>query len=358
MGFFSKKVDKNFLGIDIGLSGIKLVELVNDGKGHPRLVTYAYINRPLDTFDELFTTKVDETATIIKEMMKKARTTTKIVVSALPVSSVINLIINVVANNDKELQEAILWQAKKVIPMPLEEVQLDWKVLDRDVTTKSKKNVSQVLLTGAPKTLVSQYVDLLNKRVGLNLISLETETLAQVRSLIGNDRSTIMVIDIGYSRTNIVVVDRGIPSLNRSIAFGGKNMTEIMSKLLSIDLKQAETIKKDMSNINALTPDMDLNIVLETLMKQIISEVKYSFSLYQNQADVGERRQIDKIIVTGGSAMLFGLDNYLTKVMNVNTYVGDPWARVVYPLDLDSILKEIGARFSVAIGCAMRDINT
>jgi len=65
---------------------------------------------------------------------------------------------------------------------------------------------------------------------------------------------------------------------------------------------------------------------------------------------------VDKIILTGGSAMLPSLSDFITQLMNVNAYLGDPWARVVYPMDLRPILDDIGSRFGVSIGCAMRDI--
>ncbi|MBU2566335.1 type IV pilus assembly protein PilM [Patescibacteria group bacterium] len=356
MGLFSKSKTNSFIGIDIGLSGIKLVELANDS-GHARLVTYAYVDRPVESFDQLFGELADDTAKIIKQMISKAKCTTKSTITAVPVSSIFTSIISVPANNEKELKEAIIWQAKKLIPMPLEEIQLDSKVIEGAFKTEGQKKVSRVLLTGAPKNLVNRYIDLLNKRCGLNLVSLETETFAQVRSLVGKDRSSIMIIDIGFHRTNISVVDKGVPFLNRSIAVGGDSITQTISQMLGIPYQQAETMKRDIRSLESFAPTGDLNPMLSSLMKPILNEIKYSFSLYQGQGDAGEQRKIDKIILTGGSALLPRLAEFLTQAMNVNAYLGDPWARVVYPLDLRPILDEVGTRFAVSIGCAMRDIT-
>lgn len=356
MGLFSKKTTKNFIGLDLGLSGIKLVELANDG-GHARLVTYAYVDRPVESFDVMFGERLDETAKIIKNMISKAKCTTKNTVAAVPVSSIFTSIISVPANNEKELKEAITLQAKKLIPVPLDEIQLDSKIIEGAFKTEGQKKVSRVLLTGAPKGLVNRYIDLLNKRCGLNLISLETETFAQIRSLIGKDRSSVMVIDIGFHRTNISVIDKGIPFLNRSIAVGGDAITQTISQMLGIPYQQSETMKRDIRSMASFAPSGDLTPMLESLMKPILNEIKYSFSLYQGQGDVGEQRRIDKIILTGGSALLPNLTEFLTQQMNVNAFLGDPWARIVYPLDLRPILDEIGSRFSVSLGCAMRDIT-
>ena len=355
MAFFKSKVH-SFIGLDIGLSGVKLVELANDG-GHARLVTYAYADRPIENFDVLFGERIEETAALIKQMISKAKCTTKACIAAVPVSSIFTSIISVPAANEKELKDAIIWQAKKLIPVPLEEIQLDSKVIEGAFKTEGQKKVSRVLLTGAPKTLVNRYIDLVNKRCGLSLVSLETETFAQIRSLVGKDRSSIMIIDIGFQRTNISVVDKGVPFLNRSIAIGGDAITQSISQMLGMPYIQSETMKRDIRSMESTAPSGDLTPMLSTLMKPILNEIKYSFSLYQGQADVGEQRRIDKIILTGGSALLPRLTDFLTQTMNVNAYLGDPWARVVYPLDLRPVLDEVGSRFSVAIGCAMRDIT-
>ena len=95
------------------------------------------------------------------------------------------------------------------------------------------------------------------------------------------------------------------------------------------------------------------------VVKPILEEIKYSFGLYQSQYEAmgGTPRRIEKIILTGGSSLLPRLPEFLTQQMSVNTYLGNPWARVVYPLDLRPTIEEMGPRYAVAIGCAMRDIE-
>lgn len=354
MGLFSKAPQKqSYLGLDIGMSGVKLVELLNE-KGRARLVTYAYSELPT-TYERAFTDDIDKTAAFLKKMLAQAKTTTKTTVSALPISSVFSSIISVPAANEKELKEAIQWQAKKLIPVPLEEISLDSKTID-SVGGEGGKKVTRVLLTGAPKNLVDRYIALM-KKVGLELISLETEAFAQIRSLIGKDRSSIMVIDIGSNRTNISIIEKGIPFLNRSIATGGVAITQTISKTLGIAYEQAEAMKRDIRAMQTFAQAGDLTPILTTLLKPILDEVRYSFNLYQGQTEDGQQKRIDKIILTGGAALLPRLPEFMTSLMNVNSYLGDPWARIVYPVDLRPILDEIGPRFSVAIGCAMRDIE-
>jgi type IV pilus assembly protein PilM len=354
MPLFSKQTKQSFLGVDLGASGIKLVELMNE-KGRARLVTYAYVDATTLQGERSLLEDPDHAAVLLKKMLAKARTTVKKAVGALPSSSVFSSIITVPAGTDKELKDAVAWQAKKLIPMPLEEISLDSKVLDGN-HGDGKKKMARVLLTGAPSALVTRYVQILAS-AGLEPLALETESFAQIRALVGKDRSTVMVIDIGSFRTNITVVEKGVPYLSRSIAAGGSSVTASIAQTLGIPKAQAETMKRDIKSMQAFAPAGDLSPILQTLLKPVLDEIKYSFNLYQGQTENGQQKRIEKIIVTGGSALLPRLPEFLTQLMNVNAYLGDPWARVVYPEDLRPVLEEIGPRFSVAVGCAMRDIE-
>lgn len=373
MGLFSKTpAPQSYLGIDIGYGGIKLVELKNE-KGRARLVTYAYANVASESLEQSLLQDIPYTADLLKKMLGKAKTTTKKTVSALPVSSVFSSILSVPTTDEKELKSAIEQQAKKLIPLPIDEVVLDNKVIDKKDKSEMKaekkedkekkeekekkkgpKGATRVLVTAAPKTLISKYQEVF-KRAGLELSSLETEAFAEIRSLIGKDRSTIMIIDMGALRTNIFIVESGVPFITRSIATGGNAITQTIAKTLGIPMEQAETMKRDIKSMQAFAPTGDLTPILRVLVKPILDEIKYSFNQYQSQAS-GQPKRIEKIILTGGASLLPRLSEFLTQEMNVNTYLGNPWARVVYPPDLRPVLDEIGPRFAVSIGCAMRDI--
>ncbi len=345
----------SYLGVDIAYGGMKLVELQNE-KGRARLVTYAYANVPAESLEKSLLSDPAAAADLLKKMMAKARTTTKRAISALPVSSVFSSILSVPTTNEKELKDAIANQAKKLIPLPLEEVSLDTKVIDKTEKSDTTKASTRALVTAAPKTLVQKYVEIF-KSAQLELISLETEAFAEIRSLVGKDRTTILIVDIGALRTNIIIVESGVPFVTRSIATGGNGITQTIAKTLGIPLEQAETMKRDIKSMQAFAPAGDLSPILTVLVKPILDEIKYSFNVYQSSESGHQGKRIEKIILTGGSSLLPRLPEFLTQQMGVNTYLGNPWARVVYPPDLRPVLEEIGPRFSVPIGCAMRDIE-
>jgi type IV pilus assembly protein PilM len=344
----------SYLGIDFGSGGIKLAELMNE-KGRARLVTYAFVERAPADMPRNYIDAPEEAADLLKKMLKKAKTTSRRAVSALPISSVFSSIISVQKTAKKEeLEEAVRYQARKLIPLPLEEMTVDWKPVALPTAKPDDKYV-QVLLTGAAKTLIKKYIDIFSA-AGLELLSLETEALALIRALIGRDRSATLILDIGGLRTNILIVENGIPFVSRSVAMGGLNVTREMAQALGIPEEQAESTKIDSAGITTFYAGGGFPKLFEKVMAPIITELTYSTNLFLSQKANVEKR-IDKIILTGGGALLPNLADYLSKSLNLRAYVGDPWARVVYPEALKPVLAQIGPRYGVAVGLAMRDID-
>ncbi|MFA6603423.1 MAG: pilus assembly protein PilM [Patescibacteria group bacterium] len=377
MGLFGpKKI--SYIGADLGVGGLKLVELRNE-KGRARLVTYGFTERlpdvqPVNPVDD-----PKGTAEILRNIWKKSRMTTVKTVASLPIASVFSSVITIPKGTPKEQDEAIQQQARKLIPVPLEEMVLDPKIISQSDSPKDrltpaereakaaapgakeeKKDASktvQVLITGASRTMVMKYFNTL-KAAGLEPISLESETFGLIRSIVGKDRATTMIVDMGAARTNIIIVENGIPFVTRSLDMGGIAFTKAMSHAMSIELKAAEQMKCDIKSVSTIYPGEGLPKIFEATVAPLLTELQYSMNLYSGQQQEGQpAKRIEKIILTGGSAALPQLVDYFSRQLNVRVYAGDPWARVVYPDGLRPILDEIGYRFAVATGLAMRDIE-
>lgn len=358
MALFKHK--QHFLGIDIGTSSIKAVEISNTG-GRPKLETFGYIERSFDIIKSDNPQNQVALATLLKQLLKQSRVSTQKVVAALPSFAVFTSIISLPTMSEKDLLAAIRWEAKKFVPMPLEDMILDWRILknqgfaSKDAVgkmnaSKGKGHDLKILLTAAPKTLVRRYLAVC-KAADLQLVSLETEAFALERSLIGNDPSPVLLIDIGASATDMSVIASGIPILNRSIDVGGDALTRAIMNSLSIDHARAEQFKRDFGMAHTNANDQ-IPRTLEFVIGSIINEVKYCLNLYQGQ----EPKPVEKIVLAGGSAFLASLPEYLTRVLNLKVIIGDPWARVSYPAEMQPMLQEIAPRFAVAIGLAMREI--
>lgn len=366
MALFGIGKIKSYLGIDIGATGIKLVEF-RENHGRPKLHTYAYYDRPVADGVANFLENPADTARLLKAMIKKSRAMATKTVTGLPLASVFSSVLSVAKMADKEQKGAIEVQARKLISMPLEELILDSKVITPADQLKLKgaealKNI-QVLLTAAPKNLVSKYLAIF-RASGLELASLETEAFALIRSLVGKDKSTLMIIDIGTVRTSVLVVVGGIPYLSRSIDVGGIKFTKAAAAALGVTEDQAETMKGDFRSMGSMAPNGIVPAFIP-LVNQIVAEVNFSLKLFAGLESVAApdkqspaTKTVEKIILTGGGSLLPNLDTYLSQQLNLRVFRGDPWARVLYPDDMRPVLDEIGPRFSVAIGLAMREFES
>lgn len=380
MAFNKKEVPAlGLIGVDIGAAGIKAVELVPVDQ-RLKLETYGYANAPKELAGLLDHPK--EAAAILMHVVKKAGMKSVRCNAALPSQAVFHAIITIPQPRTakEDLKPMIESQVKKLTPMPIEDMILDSTVIDKHLLpkvndpkkapepAKKKKKEEEaeatkeenpllgekkdrqhirILVSGAPKVLIQKYVEIF-KLAKLELASLETEAFAQIRSLIGRDKTRMMVVDIGKARTNLTIVSEGIPFVHRSIKSGGDAMTEILAKQMGIDPVQAEQAKQDLATGGAT----ELPPALKDALQPIIHEVRYSLDQYGQQFD-GETG-IDKIILTGGSAQLPHLDTFFTEELNRSVYVGDPWARLATPKGLQPVLDEVGSRFSVAVGLAMK----
>ncbi|MBI2552526.1 type IV pilus assembly protein PilM [Candidatus Uhrbacteria bacterium] len=361
MSIFKRK-QKGYLGIDFGAGGIKVIQLAPEG-GRGNLFTYGFTERPPEEIGGDYLESAEIAGGLLKQICARARTSVTHAVSALPIPTVFSAVLSIAAVPKKELLKAVEWEAKKLIPLPLEEVRLDYKELnlkgekaDRGEEQGARGGSAEsiaVLLTAAPRSIIDKYLAIA-KVAGLNLGSLETEAFALIRALIGKDLSPAVILDMGALRSNILMVDRGIPMFTRSIEIGGKRCTEAIAQSLKVNLGQAEAMKRDVSAPAGAAPPSDIPHILQEVLQPLVNEMKYSFHVYRTRNVIA--RPPERIILTGGGAQIAGFAEFLSREFNIRAFIGNPWERVNVPPDLAPLLQGFGSRFAVAIGLALRNI--
>lgn len=383
MGLFGRKKEEvhGMIGLDIGANGMKLVELIQFQR---RLILSTYGHVSLKDQDINLQQEIDHAEKLgqaLRALAEKTKTQQKKVNVSLPEHSVFHAIITIKTPKtaDEDIQAAIEKKAKPLLPMKREDMVLDSIVIDKHLLPKKLQNKEKnkndgvgediekaikdfaqaekvdedqgyvrVLISGSPKKMVEDYVRMV-KVAKLELTALETESFALIRSLIGNDKSRIMIVDIGHERTNITISQEGIPFLHRSIAAGGHALTNAISRSIGVDYEQAAQIKEALK-------DSDIDEIpkhIEDVLAPIIHEIKYSLELYAGQ-DFHAHNTVEKVILTGGSAKLPFLHKILEDKLAVNVYTGDPWARILKPKAIVPLLDRIGSEYSVAAGLAMK----
>ncbi|MDX9779266.1 MAG: type IV pilus assembly protein PilM [Patescibacteria group bacterium] len=350
MALFSSSDDNLFLGIDIGDSSLKMVELRKKGK-KIFLSNYAFSENVTDVnFTKV--ADVNYLAQAILKVKAEAGIKAKKVTASLPTFSVFSSIIHLPTIDRKNMDKIVADEAKKVIPLPLEEMILDWKIVPHK-TGEDEKNGSRVFLTGSPKKLVRRYIEIF-RLAKLELASLETETFSLVRSLLGNDPSTVMIVEIGANSTDLSVVQDSIPVLNRSLEVCGSTVTQTLADKLGLSFIQAEQFKLDLSaSLSDGSKDELPQLIIKTL-GPVIHEIEYMREFFEKN---GASNKIEKIVLSGGGALLLNLADYLSKHLNLQVIIGDPFSRVSYPVEMQPIINEVGSKLAVAAGLALREIS-
>ena len=376
---------KSYLGVDIGSGGIKLVELRLE-KNRPVLFSYGLTSNKQDIHKLVANeekniagllgqknitntppsvpplkvgggqeAQIEKYANTIKTICKTSRTMSKTAVVSLPVSSVFHAIVTLPMVKKEDLDHIVKAEVKKLLPMPLEEMALDYQVLKGLLEDKSQR----VLVNAVPHKLIEFYSKVF-QRAGLSLEALEPESTALARSLIGRDQAVSMIIDIGSERTNFFIIDQGMPITHQSIESGGDKIDKILQNILGVEHDLVEQAKYNLfdylsaNSNNALGEQKWLDI-LKPVIDPIIKEVEVSLELYLRQTG-NEGKRPEKIILTGGMALMPFLAKYIQENFKIKCYVGDAWARIVYQEGLKPVLRQIGPRMSVAIGLAMRNM--
>jgi type IV pilus assembly protein PilM len=366
MGLFSS--NKNFLGIDIGSTSIKIVELAKH-KSKPKLVSYGFADQLSNLLADNSPQAQMKASGLIEKILAQSKIGTRRAVTALPNFYVFSSVINVPVTTRKSLQDTIRWEAKKIVPMNLDEVILDWKILNEAdlaiIKNDEKKRKAgqrkitrgeeiaktvEVLITAAPRNLVQKYINIF-KLAAVNLSSLETESFALARSLLSDYSESVMILDIGSLASDIMIIEQGIPVITRSIDVGGKSVTQAIERSLKVDFKRAEQLKQDIGIMEQYYAE-GISRVIAGTFSSVVNEINYTIDLYKNRG-----KKIARIILSGGSSYLAGLPQYFQNTLKIDAHVGDPWHKVSYAPDLQPVIEEIGPRFAVAIGLALRDID-
>ena len=350
---FIKKRPKNFLGIDIGTSTIKAVEISEEGGGL-KLKNYGlffleeYLEKPFQAYykeSPLFFSTSD-IGRALKSTLKEAKIFIRQTNFTIPDFSSLFTNIELPPMAEKEISQAVYFQAKRYIPLPLNEVTLDWMIIGGKPGDKTGAKI-KILLVAVPKEIISQYQEIA-KLADLELQTLEAEAFALRRALMkkGDQRLTCL-IDIGAQSTTCSLVDNEIIQASHSFDVSGNQLTRVLAGSLDISWREAEKIKKKYG----LTPKTKEKVaeILLPLIDLILTEIKKLIQL--------EGQEPAFYILAGGTALMPGLREYFEKVLNKKVIIANPFEGLSFPSFLEPTLRQMGPTLSVAVGAALRALE-
>lgn len=361
---FTGKGDDRVVGIDIGTSAIKVVELKKQS-GRAVLSTYGAL--ALGQYAEgghigQATNFDSETlARALADVLRETKITSTNVVLAIPSVSCIIFILQLPsAIEEQHLPMVIPDEAKKFIPVPLADVSLDWYVIPRREDSGVKSRVlsesgdeasMSVLVVATLNETLTKYTEVMQK-TALPVDSLEIEVFSHIRSVLTRELFPVLIVDIGASKTKLTIVEHGIVETFRLVNKGSQDMTLAIMHSTEVSFESAEALKKEYGLI-ASPEHPHVTDIMKIHLSEIFQEVNATMLAYEKRYN----KNIGKIIFTGGGAMTRGLIEYATTNFSTELAVADPFAKVDSPVFLGGVLKTTGPEFSVALGLALKKIQ-
>lgn len=358
MGFlgslFGKKKGGSVIGIDVGSSSLKVVQLRREG-GSAVLETYGeialgpYAGAEVGQATNLPAEKIAET---LKDLLREASVTTANAGISIPFSRSLLTLIELPRRADPEEQKTVIsLEARKYIPVPIQEVQLDWFILPDLVADGAelppKVKVLIVAVHNDELSLLQKVVE----GAGVAASFYEIEIFSTVRAVVDEPVKPVMVIDIGASSTKTYVVERGVVALSHVIRQGGQDVTRAIATSHGVPISEAEALKK-MHGFSSTDAPYDRQTV-ELVFSRIFTEAKRALTKYETAS----QKAVDSVILTGGGGVTKELATYAQSILSLPVKVADPFAKVSAPAFMRPVLLEIGPEFAVSVGLALRKLE-
>lgn len=350
---------KRFLGIDIGTSAIKVVELSSFG-GRIKLENYGQISakalyqEPFRTFAKnTLLLSTEDICQALRAIFKEAKIKTKKSIFSIPDFVTFFTSFELPPMTSEELPQAVRAEARRHVPVPLAEVVLDWQLIGKKPLDHQEK--LKILLVAVPNEVINQYRKIASI-LNLELISLEAEVFSLLRSLIEEKEKRIIgLIDIGARTTTCSIIEKRVLKISHSFDISGDDLTERVAKGLGIDYEVAEDLKIKYGIVSAppTLEEKDVREILIPLVDLILRESEKTFKNFYFK----EGKEVEKIILAGGTALLPGLLKYFKDYFKKEVEIGNPFQRIFYPPILEETLKEMGSAYAIAVGAAMRGLE-
>lgn len=359
--FSSDKLSNGVLGVDIGSSSIKVVQLKKKN-GKAVLETYGVLSLgPYGSTDvgSVTNLKTEDISRALVDVIKESNVTTKFAVISIP--SLSSLIFTITLPGkivESQLPKIIPIEARKYIPVPISEVTLDWFIIPQDeevfeTDEASSSPVSskiEVLVVAIQNETLSQYQEIL-KKTGLKSDSFEMEIFSNIRSTFNHELAPVMLIDFGASKTKVSIIEGGVVRVFHVINRGSQDITRNISQSLSITFEEAEKLKRTAGLDASIDPRAEkvARLVVDFIFSDINSVV-FSFEKKYN-------KNVSKVFLVGGGSLLRGLLNNAKESFHTEVVYSNPFSKTEAPAFLTPILENSGPEFTVAVGLALRQLS-
>ncbi len=362
MGLFSSffKKEISVLGVDIGSSAIKVVE-IKKRRGKAILKSYGILALgPYGGVEvgRAVALPAEKQMEAVRDILKESKTTTVVCGATLPLTSSLITFISIPPVPDKQIPDIVSLEARKYIPVPLDEVFLDYSIIPREEVAVGEGDVVKngpgnrdALVVAIHNQYLNEYQNIMNGS-GLQPAFYEIEIFSAIRSIADHGISTIMIVDMGARATKLYIVERGILRASHIINKGSQDITLALSKALSISPEEAETLKRT-KGLKGGPEYKELTEIITVNLDYIFYEANATLLNYQKKY----QKSVGRIFLTGGGVLLKGFGDLAKISFQTPVAYADPFGKLETPAYMTEQLSSAGPEFAVAIGAAIRCLN-
>jgi type IV pilus assembly protein PilM len=343
---------KAVVGLDIGSSAVKAVELKASGKGY-KVVAFGIESVPPDSIVDGAIIDGAAVADAIRRVFENKAFKTKEVAASLSGNAVIVKKINLPVMTESELAESIYWEAEQYIPFDIQDVNLDYQILNAG-TGEESAGTMDVLLVAAKKEKIADYTGVISQ-AGRTPVIVDVDAFALQNAYEVNyglePTAVVVLLNAGASAININIITGNQSVFTRDISMGGNSYTEAVQKELNLPFENAEQIKRGQP-VDGVTFE-EVKPVLHAMTENVLLEIQKTFDFFKATATSD---QIDRIVVSGGASRVDGFTASLQERFNTAVEVFDPFKMISFdPAKLGITDPEgLSATAAVAVGLALR----
>lgn len=364
LGSLFKKTSDSVIGIDVGSSAIKVVQLKRKG-GRAVLVTYGGIDLgPYAGLEAGRATSLplERVIEALRDNIREANITSLDAGLAIPLSASLISVVEMPSLPEKRMQEMVPLEARRYIPVPISEVSLDWWVIPKEerlftspAGTQGKNTPEgkvDVLLVAILNEAVNKY-QVISKELALQNVFFEIEIFSSIRAVLDQGIQPVMVLDMGAASTKLYLVEHGIVRDSHIINRGSQDITLALAQSLNVPVTRAEEIKRTVG-ISRVPEQKNVADTINLVLSYVFIEANRVLLSFEKKYN----KSISKVVMTGGGAVMKGFADAAREHFRADVEAADPFAKTVAPAVLkEKVLKERGPEFAVALGIAMRKLN-
>jgi len=346
---------KSLVGLDIGSSAVKAVELKQAGKSY-RVTNFGSEPVPPDSIVDGAIIDAAAVADAIRRLFDGRSIKTKDVAASLSGNAVIVKKITLPVMTEAELAESIYWEAEQYIPFDIQDVNLDYQILDKGDAAGGKSTMD-VLLVAAKKEKIADYTGVI-AQAGRAAVVVDVDAFALQNAYEVNygldPHSVTVLLNAGASAININILSGEQSLFTRDISIGGNAYTEAVQKELNLSFESAEQLKKGVQ-VDGASYD-DVRPVLHAVTENVLLEIQKTFDFFKATASSD---RIDRIVMSGGASRVDGFAQALQERFGTNVESFDPFRKIAFDAQKFGVTDPDTAipTAAVAVGLALRRLG-